>query len=71
MKDLVGLMKFRYIIKDIKTYGKNVKKKITYSDSCSVQNINIKTVLSLLKPFQNTEIRGEAIEMKFLVNEHS
>nr|KAF7409358.1 hypothetical protein H0235_014210 [Vespula pensylvanica] len=43
---------------------------ITYSNSCTGQNENIKTVLSLLKLFQSIEIRTESIEVKFLVDDH-
>ncbi|UYV82284.1 hypothetical protein LAZ67_21001583 [Cordylochernes scorpioides] len=41
------------------------------SHSCTGQNRNIKTVLSLLRLVQSTEIRAQSIEMKFLVSEHS
>nr|XP_033325321.1 uncharacterized protein LOC117219890 [Megalopta genalis] len=59
------------LIKYIKTYATNFEKIITYSDSCTGQNRNIKTVLSLLKLVQSMEIRAESIEMKFLVSGHS
>ncbi|KAI4478515.1 hypothetical protein M0804_011838 [Polistes exclamans] len=59
------------LIKYIKTYATNFEKIITYSDSCTGQNRNIKTVLSLLKLVQSTEIRAESIEMKLLVSGHS
>lgn len=54
-----------------KTYAANFEKIITYSDSCTGQNRNIKTVLSLLKLVQSTEIKAESIDMKFLVSGHS
>lgn len=59
------------LIKYIKTYATNFEKIVTYSDSCTGQNRNIKTVLSLLKLVQSTEIRAESIQMKFLVSGHS
>ena len=60
-----------HLIKYIKTYAKNFEKIITYSDLYIEQNKNIKTVFSLLKLVQNTEIRTESIEMKFLINIHN
>lgn len=59
------------LVKYIKTCAKNVKTIITYSDSCTGQNRNIKTVLSLLRLLLSTEICAESIEMKFLVSGHS
>lgn len=59
------------IVKYIKTFARDHKKIITYSDSCTGQNRNIKTVLNLLKLVQSTEIQAESIEMKFLVSGHS
>lgn len=59
------------LIKYIKTYPANFEKIITYSDSCTRQNRNIKTVLSLLKLDQIMEIKAKSIEMKFLVSGHS
>lgn len=59
------------LINYIKTYTKNFEKIITYSNSCTRQNRNIKTVLNLLKPVQSIEIKTQSIEMKYLVSEHS
>lgn len=59
------------LTKYIKTYAANHEQIITYSDSCTGQNRNIKTVLSLLKLVQSTEIKAVSIEMKFLVSGHS
>ena len=42
-----------------------------YSDSCSGQNRNIKTVLSLLKLVQSEDIKAKSIELKFLLSGHS
>lgn len=44
---------------------------ITYSDSCTGQNRNIKTVLSMAKLIQSTDIKAEIIDLKFLVSGHS
>ncbi|KAJ4438338.1 hypothetical protein ANN_14280 [Periplaneta americana] len=44
---------------------------ITYSDSCTGQNRNIKTVLSMMKIIQSPQIRADIIDMKFLVSGHS
>lgn len=54
------------VIKYIKSYAEDFEK--IYSDSCTRQNR--KTILSLLKFVQSTEIRAQSIEMKFLVNGH-
>lgn len=59
------------LIKYIKTYAKNCNKIITYSEFMYQTKKNIKTVLSLLKLVQSTEVRAESIEMKFLVSGHS
>ena len=58
------------LIKYIKSYAANFEK-ITYSDSCTGQNRNIKTFLSLLKLVQSTEFKAESIDMKFLISGHS
>lgn len=55
----------------IKIYTKNFENIITYSDSCTRQNKNIKTVLSLLKLLQSIEIRIESIEMHWIKLEKS
>lgn len=57
------------LVKYVKISAKNWKKVITYSDSCTGQNRNIK-ILSL-KLLQNTEIEAESIEMKFQESGHN
>lgn len=42
-----------------------------YTVACTGQNRNIKTVLSLLKLVQSTEIKANSIQIKFLVSGHS
>ena len=59
------------LTKYMKTYAANYEQIITYSNSCTGQNRNIKTVLSLLKLVQSTEIKAVSIEMKFLVSGHT
>lgn len=51
--------------------AKNVKHIVTFSDSCTGQNRNIKVVLSLMKLLQSGEICAEVIELKYLVSGHS
>ncbi|GFW03109.1 uncharacterized protein TNCV_157291 [Trichonephila clavipes] len=59
------------LTKHVKLYAKDFQKIIMYSDSCSGQNRNIKTVLSLLKLVQSEDIKAESIELKFLLSGHS
>ncbi|PSN54975.1 hypothetical protein C0J52_02354 [Blattella germanica] len=50
----------------------NTHKHITmYSDSCTGQNRNSKTVLSMAKLVQSACIKAEIIDLKFLVSGHS
>lgn len=57
--------------KHIISNARNHKHIITYSDSCTGQNRNIKTVVSMMKLVQSSEIKADVIDLKFLVPGHS
>lgn len=59
------------LVKYIKMFADTHDRIVLWSDSCIGQNRNIKTVLSLLKLVQSTDIKAKSIEMKFLVSGHT
>lgn len=59
------------LVKHLKTHATLEKHVILYSDSCTGQNRNIKTTLSLLKLLQVPDTRVDTIDHKFLVSGHS
>lgn len=59
------------LVKHIKVNAPSQKHIIMYSDSCTGQNRNIKTSLSMLKLVQDPEISVDTIDHKFLVSGHS
>lgn len=59
------------LVKHLKTHAALQKHVIMYSDSCTGQNRNIKTTLSLLKLVQDPDTSIATIDHKFLVSGHS
>lgn len=53
------------LIKHLKTHAALQKHVIMYSDSCTGQNRNIKTTLSLLKLVQDPDTSIDTIDHKF------
>ncbi|CAG5051734.1 unnamed protein product [Parnassius apollo] len=59
------------LVKHLKTHAVTQNHVIMYSDSCTGQNRNIKTTLSLLKLVQDPDTSITTIDHKFLVSGHS
>lgn len=53
------------------TNTKHGNTNVAYSDSCTGQNRNLKTVLKLMTLVQNDSIEADSIELKFMVSGHS
>lgn len=59
------------LVKHLKSHANTHESIILYSDSCTGQNRNIKTSLSLLKLVNDPSMNAQTIDLKFLVSGHS